>query len=92
MVKNNGMARNSISRTVVKTYCEVKFVDDNNDIQETEIMLWGDYSIDGAQNAARKVLENNRLIVESVRHESFYGKMSMEQFAELCEKSKEKEW
>lgn len=86
------MARNSFARTVVKTICEVKFVDENNDVQSTTVEIFGNYTIDGAQNAARKTLKNNRLIVESVKHTSYYGKMTLEQFDQICEKSNFKEW
>lgn len=92
MVKSNGMARTSIGRTVIQTICEVQFVDENNDVREDTITIFGDYDINSAQNAARKKLENNRVIVESVRHKSFYGTMTLEKFAEDCEKTNFKEW
>lgn len=91
-MKNNGMARTSIARTVIKTICEVQYVDDNNDTKEAVVEVYGDYDINSAQNAVRKKLNNNRLIVERVRHESFYGKMTLEKFAQECEKSNRKEW
>ena len=86
------MARNSIARTIVQTFCEVEYVDENNNIIPTTVKLWGNYSLDTAQNAVRKALENNRVIVKTVRHTSFYGKMTMEEFAKLCEKSNERNW
>ncbi len=86
------MARTTFARTVVETICEVKYVDENNDVKSDTITIYGNYDIDGAQNAARKKLNNNRLIVESVKHKSFYGSMSLEKFAENCEKSNHKEW
>ena len=92
MVKNNGMARTSIGRTVIETICEVQFVDENNDVREDTITVYGDYDINSAQNAVRKKLNNNRLIVERVTHRSFYGKMTLEKFAQECEKSNRKEW
>lgn len=91
-VKSNGMAKTSFARTVVKTICEVKYVDENNDVQNATIELYGDYNIDGAQNAARKKLENNRLVVAKVTHKSYYGKMSMQDFEKYCEKANFKEW
>ena len=86
------MARTSISRTVVKTICEVKIVDKNNDIHEDTIVVFGDYDIDGAQRAVRKKLKNERVLVESIRHESFYGTMTLEDFANNCTKKNRKEW
>lgn len=86
------MARTSISRTVVKTICEVKIVDKNNDIHEDTIVVFGDYDIDGAQRAVRKKLKNERVLVESIRHESFYGTMTLENFANNCTKKNRKEW
>jgi hypothetical protein len=91
-VKSNGMARTSISRTVVKTICEVKIVDKNNDIHEDTIVVFGDYDIDGAQRAVRKKLKNERVLVESIKHESFYGTMTLEDFANNCTKKNRKEW
>ena len=86
------MARTSISRTVVKTICEVKIVDKNNDIHEDTIVVFGDYDIDGAQRAVRKKLKNERVLVESIKHESFYGTMTLEDFANNCTKKNRKEW
>lgn len=86
------MARTSISRTVVKTICEVKIVDKNNDIHEDTIVVFGDYDIDGAQRAVRKKLKNERVLVESIRHESFYGTMTLEDFANNCTQKNRKEW
>jgi len=86
------MARTSISRTVVKTICEVKIVDKNNDINEATIVVFGDYDIDGAQRAVRKKLKNERVLVESIKHESFYGTMTLEDFANNCTKKNRKEW
>lgn len=86
------MARTSISRTVVKTICEVKIVDKNNDIHEDTIVVFGDYDIDGAQRAVRKKLKNERVLVESISHESFYGTMTLEDFANNCTKKNRKAW
>lgn len=91
-VKSNDMARTSISRTVIKTICEVKIVDENNDILQREIVVFGDYDIDGAQRAVRKKLKNERILVEAVKHESFYGTMPLEDFANNCTKKNRKEW
>lgn len=86
------MARTSISRTVVKTICDAKVIAENNDIIAQEIVLYGDYDENTAQRAARKMLRNERILVESVKHESFYGTMSLEDFANNCTKKNRKEW
>ena len=86
------MARTSISRTVVKTICDAKVIAENNDIISQEIVLYGDYDENTAQRAARKMLKNERILVESVKHESFSGTMSLEKFAALCTKKNRKEW
>lgn len=86
------MARTSIARTVVKTICEVKVVDSENNINARTVVVFGDYDIDKAQRAVRKQLKNERVLVESIRHESFYGTMSLEKFAENCTKKNYKEW
>lgn len=87
------MARNSFGRTVIMTICEVRYVDENNEVQKGTVTVYGNYNLNSAQNAARKALNNNRVIVESVKHKSFYGTISMESFAKNCESiTNEKEW
>lgn len=86
------MARTSFSRTVIRTICEVAYADENNDLHDTEVKLWGDYGVDDAERAVRKQTGLSRVLVKNVRHESFYGTMSLEQFAEHCEKKNFKEW
>lgn len=87
------MARGTFGRTVVKTFCEVRYVDENNDVKDGEVLLWGDYDIFGAQNAARKRTGNKRLVVKAVRHESFYGVISLEDFEANCSVIRDrKEW
>ena len=87
------MARNSFGRTVVKTICEVKYVDENNDVKKDTVTVYGNYDLDSAQNAVRRALDNNRAIVYAVRHESFYGIISMETFAKNCDTiTNRKEW
>ena len=86
------MARTTFGRTVVKTICEVKYYDENNDKQTKTIELYGNYDYDTVLKPLYSVLETKRLIVENIRHKSFYGKMTFEDFAKVCEKSDEKEW
>lgn len=86
------MARTTFSRTITETICEVKYIDEHNDIKTGEVVLYADYDINGAQNAARRKLKNNRLIVEKVRHRSYYGSITSEEFAKVCSKSNLKEW
>ena len=86
------MARLSFSRTVVKTICTCQYVDQNNVTCEGEIELFGNYDIDTAQNAAKKALNAKGCVVTGIKHESFYGTMSMNDFTKYCEKSNFKEW
>ena len=87
------MARNSFGRTVVETHCEVKYIDENNDVQREKVVLFGNYTLESAQNAARKAMKNNRVLVEKVSHKSYYGVISMEKFAENCDSiTNVKEW
>lgn len=86
------MARNSIARTVVETFAEVKYIDENNDTHKATVHLWGDYDEETAQSACVRKLRIKRLMVQKVHHKSFYGRMPMKEFAKYCEKSNEKEW
>lgn len=86
------MARLKIARTIVKTICDVQYIDQNNDKQEGTIELFGDYDFERAQRAAKKVLNAKGCIVTNVRYQSFYGSMSIEKFAEECEKTNYKEY
>lgn len=86
------MARLSIGRTIVTTICEVKYFDENNDLQNATVELLGDYNIETAQRAAIKKLKARGGIVKSIKHKSFYGVMSIEEFAQRCKKSRTKEW
>ena len=87
------MARQTFARTVIKTICSVDYIDQNNDRhRDVEVVLFGDYDIATAQKAAIKSLNAKGGIVNSVRHESFYGKMNIKEFAKYCEKTNFKEW
>ena len=67
-------------------------MDENNNINAQTVVVFGDYDIDKAQRAVRKQLRNERVLVESIRHESFYGTMTLEDFANNCTKKNRKEW
>lgn len=86
------MARLTIGRTIVQTICEVKYIDKNNDKKEGTVTLYGDYDIETAQKPAIKALNAKGGVVLELKHKSFYGKMSLEKFAEFCEKTNHKEW
>lgn len=88
------MARTSFGRTVTRTICDVRYVDENNNICSATITLYGNYNMDSVQNAARKAMNNNRAAVKSIKHESFYGIISMEDFCKHCTVKEEtrKEW
>ena len=86
------MARTTFARTVVTTICEVNYIDQNNEKQNAEVELFGNYDIGTAQKPAIKKLNAKGGVVLEVKHRSFYGSMSLEKFAELCDKKNFKEW
>lgn len=86
------MARTTFSRTVVQTICEVKYIDVNNEQQDTTVLLYGDYNIETAQKAALKKLNAKGGVVLAIKHKSFYGSMNIEDFAKHCTKKNFKEW
>lgn len=86
------MARTSISRTVVKTICNVIYIDSENERKETEISFYGDYDMEHANPVVMRLLKAKGAIITDIRHESFYGTMSLEKFAKYCEHTNEKDW
>ena len=86
------MARTSFSRTVVKTHCDVRFVDQNNDIQTKHVVLFGNYNDSTAYNAVKKVLNAKGVIIDKITHESYYGTMTLENFDKYSNKTNHKEW
>ena len=88
------MARTTFSRTIIETICDVRYIDENNKIQNTQVVLYGDYDMNSCQNAVRKKMQNNRAIVKSLKHVSYYATMSVEDFARLATKKENtrKEW
>ena len=86
------MARTTFSRTVVKTICEVTYIDQNNDTQEAKIELFGNYDLQGAQKPAIKALNAKGGVVRKIHHKSYYGSMTLEKFDKFCDKKNYKEW
>ena len=86
------MARTTFARTVVKTHCEVHYIDQNNEEQNATVTLFGDYDLNTAQRPAIKQLKAKGGVVLSVSHSSYYGKMSIQDFDKNCSKSDYKEW
>ncbi len=86
------MARTTFSRTVVKTYCETIWFDQNNVKHEDTIMLFGDYDLASAQNAVKKKLNARGALVQKVSHKSYFGSVTLERFDKVCEKKDFKEW
>ena len=86
------MARTSFSRTVVKTICDVRYVDTNNDIQKTTVILWGNYDIDHAYTPCQRKLGAKGIIIDSIKHESYYGTQTLQEFDKHCTKTDYKEW
>ena len=86
------MARTTFARTVVQTICEVDYIDQNNDRKQTEVILYGDYDMETAQKPAVKKLNAKGGVVTRIKHRSFYGSMSIEDFAQNCSKKNFKEW
>ena len=86
------MARTTFARTVVQTICEVDYIDQNNDRKQTEVILYGDYDMETAQKPAVKKLNAKGGVVTHIKYRSFYGSMSIEDFAQNCSKKNFKEW
>ena len=86
------MARTSFARTVVKTYCDAIWFDKDNNKREGTIMLFGDYDLTTAQNAVKHQLGARGCLVQEVRHKSYFGTVTFEQFDEICTKKNFKEW
>ena len=86
------MARTSISRTVIQTHCEVTYIDQNNEKQNGTVSLFGDYDIETAQRPAIHALNAKGGVVSAISHTSFYGTMSLEDFAKHATKKNFKEW
>lgn len=91
-VTNKNMARQTFGRTIVLTYCEVNYVDQDDNVKKDTIKLFGDYDMQTAQNAVKKKLNAKGAMVLSVSHKSFYGSMDIEKFAKFCDKKNHKEW
>lgn len=86
------MARTTFARTVVQTHCEVNYIDQNNERKSDTVILFGDYDLGTAQKPAIKKLNAKGGVVLAVHHTSFYGSMSIEDFAKHCNKKNFKEW
>ena len=86
------MARNSFSRTVVKTICDVRYIDQNNEQRQTTITLFGDYDLQHAQRPCIRALNAKGGIVEKIKHQSYYGTMTMQEFDKYCVKTNQKEY
>ena len=86
------MARTSFGRTVIKTICEVTYYNAENEKKHTQVEFYGNYDIEAAIKPVSEVLGTSRFIIESIKHKSFYGRMTFEDFAKVCEKTNEKEW
>lgn len=85
--------RLTFSRTIVKTYCEVTYIDQNNDKQTVhDLELLGDYDLATAQKPAIKKLNARGGVVTAIRHTSYYGTITIEDFDKYCTKTNHKEW
>ena len=86
------MARLSFGRTVIETICEVTYYDKENVEQHIVVNVYGNYNIENAVKPVAEVLGTNRFIIDKIKHASFYGRMTFEDFAKVCTKTNEKEW
>lgn len=70
-----------IGRRVTVTKCDCMIVDESNDVSEEQVVLYGDYNdMTRAQNAVRKKLQNNRVLVKAIHQSYFYASMPIEKF------------
>lgn len=79
------MAEKRIGRRITQTECTCKVIGDDGTLQDVHVSVQGKLSLDRAQNAARKKLGNNKLLVESIEYDSFYCSMSVEDFIKYGE-------
>jgi len=86
------MARQTFARTVVKTYCDFDYFDRNNERHKTTVELFGDYDLASAQIPCIRKTDAIGGVVTAVRHKSYYGTMSIKDFDQYCQKSKEREY
>lgn len=80
------MSRNRIGRRIYETKCQVMYADVNNDLQEMEVLLYGEFDQKHAQLACERALDNKRVIVQSFSTESYYASMPIETFVKYADK------
>lgn len=81
-----------IGRTVNVCTCKCIVVDAQNNMTHETVKLYGDYTIDKRiQNAVKRKLGNDRVLVESYTKEKYFASMSMEKFLKEAESVEKKE-
>jgi hypothetical protein len=86
------MARLSFGRTVIQTVCEVMYYNENNEKRNATVTVYGNYNMDNVIKPISEQLGTKRFVVETIKHKSFYGKITLDDFAKHCQKTNEKEW
>lgn len=79
------MAKNRIGRRIKKTICECDVVNEQKEVVEKTVTLYGDYDLDTAQRRVRAKLKTNNALVKSVTHESFYASQPLSVFVANCD-------
>lgn len=70
-----------IGRYINVVTCNCVVVDEQNNVTHEQVKLYGDYTIEKRiQNAVKRKLGNERVLVESHQKDTYYASMPIEKF------------
>ena len=76
------VSANRIGRTIVKNYCTIQYVTDDNEIKEEVVEVWGHLPPKSIDRKIARITGHERLLVTSIKTETFYASMPIETFIE----------
>ena len=83
---------NRIGRTITRCICTCIVVEPDNSIVKKDVTIYGDYKAEKwLKNAVKRKLNNDNVLIESVKKISCYYSMTIENFVKHAEKQEEKE-
>lgn len=68
------------------------YYNENNEKRNATVTVYGNYNMDNVIKPISEQLGTKRFVVETIKHKSFYGKITLDDFAKHCQKTNEKEW
>ena len=81
------MARKRIGRRVTETTYLVGYYDNENEFHDVQLKLYGQPSLETAQNKFKKELGINRLMVKEILSiKTFYASMTLDEFVKYADK------